>query len=176
MPKAKEDVPTATPVARVKKAAVSIDGTTLTIDFTDAGSVVLDATTLSKEVKASLLMHGLKQKICDSYSGIRGQEAETVAQAVADQLSAGNWAVVRQSSGGAVRGTLLAEAIARISGKALEEVTVQLAGLGESDAGKEQLKLLRQDAQVKRTIAEIKLEKATKESEGKESILNSVLG
>ena len=164
---------------KLKKAEVNFDGDTLTIDFVEAGSVVVDAAKLPEEIQHQLMLHGLKQKVCDSYSGIRGQEAEDTANAVITQLQEGNWAVARSSGGGgAVRVTLLAEAIANISGKPIADVNAMLATLAESDEGKEKLKLLRQDVSVKQAIAKIKLDKATKESKeakGEDSVLSDLI-
>ena len=180
MAKSKEATQAGAPVEapkRAKKADILIEGTVLSIDFTDAGAVSVDASSLSAEVQQNLMLHGLKQKVCDSFSGTRGQEAEEIAKRVIEQLAAGNWTVARSSGEGTPRVTLLAEAIAAISGQDLAEVTAKLSTMAESDEGKAQLKLLRNDSAVKQSIAKIKLDRASKEAKGATGIdIASVMG
>ena len=65
-------------------------------------------------IKTRLAMHGYSQKVGDSYAGAETiEESASRAQAVIDQLLAGEWSQARASGTGAPRTTMLAEALSR---------------------------------------------------------------
>ena len=129
----------------------------VSIEFGNGKVVELDTNTCSPEMKTLLMLHGASQKIGDSYAGAKGDFASAVAsaQAVVDQLLAGEW-----TSSGEERGPRLAElaeAIARIKG-----VPVEKAMAAVEKATDEQRKGFRANAQVKAAIAQARAEKAQK--------------
>lgn len=154
---------------QVKKAKKDIVGTVLTINFTDDTVVEVDFAKLPDAIKTQLALHGLSQKVGDSYASSESvTEAYQSAKRVADDLMAGNWSVRKAGEGGP-RVTLLAEAIARIASRTVEEALEVIGALSE-----EEQKQLRGDAGVKKVMAQIKLERATKAAEGAESLVSGL--
>ena len=98
-------------------------------------------------------MHGLSQKLGDSYAGADIAESFGRCSAVAGDLKDGNWSTRVAASG--PRTTQLAEALAAATGKTLEEAAAKLETLDEE--GK---KGLRAHPQIKVQLAEIKAKKA----------------
>ncbi len=143
-------------MARVKKASVSIDGTQINYTFADgAGEVSLDAADLNNEMKSTGLMHGLKQKISDSFAGApTPAEAMERASAVIDALVGGKWNV-RVAGEGGTRVTQLARALAMVTGKELDEAVSVI-----SDMTDEAKKNLTAHPEIKRAVAEIRAEEA----------------
>lgn len=147
------------------------------VQFVDAAGAVLGAvllSDLSKDMLARLALHGLSQKIGDSYAG--AADAENPTQYIKDairetiqQVVNGEW---RVTSPGGIRVSLLARALARATGKTVEEaqaVVDHYSELGDdgkpSEAGKAWLKSMRANEQIKAHTAAIKLEDAEKERE-----------
>lgn len=81
-------------MARTKK---SIDAQALTVSFSfaDGGVRVYDANELSEEMRNRLIVHGLAQKLGDSYAG--KDDHEDCTEKVWEQLMAGNWGAERGS-------------------------------------------------------------------------------
>lgn len=116
-----------------------------------------DTNKCNAETQLDLRCHGGSQKIGDSFAGVKGNYAEGIAnaQAVIDQLYAGEWTADRE--GGAPRLAELAEAIARIKGTDLEKTKAAV-----EKATDDQRKAWRSNAKVKATIAALRAEKAQK--------------
>lgn len=90
---------------------------------TDAGTISLDPLDLSTEIRAALILHGLKQKICDAAAiprdtdtGRSATPAEKFAamQRVATNLLAGEWGVKRGEGDGSSGQSLLFRALQRL--------------------------------------------------------------
>lgn len=127
------------------------------VDFTDVeGNVLLSVNLkdLPKEILTNLALHGIAQKVGDSYAGVKVQsEAVDKAKAVADRLVAGDWRAARQAA--SPRATQLAEALATAFGKTLEEANAALAKLSE-----DQIKELRKRPAIKLELQKIQAKKA----------------
>lgn len=125
--------------------------------FGNGTALQFDTNKVNDETKLDLRCHGASQKIGDSFAGVKGNYAEGVAnaQAVMDQLYAGEWTADRE--GGAPRLAELAEAIARIKGTDLEKTKAAV-----EKATDDQRKTWRSNAKVKATIAALRAEKAQK--------------
>lgn len=126
---------------------------------------------LPKDVVTRLALHGLSQKIGDSYAGAASAErpfayaVEAIKETIA-QLMRGEWRVAAVAGG--PRATLLARAIARATGQALESIMATLAeqeATLDEEGYKTLLKQLRADPAVKQATAAIKLEDAAAEAE-----------
>lgn len=126
---------------------------------------------LPADIVTRLAVHGLSQKIGDSYAGAASAErpfayaVEAIKETIA-QLVKGEWRVA--AVGGGPRATLLARAIARATGAALDSIMATIAGKEEElseDDYKAFLKALRADPAVKQATAAIKLEDAAAEAE-----------
>lgn len=156
-------------MAQVKKAKKAVEGSILTINFANDEIVAVDFNTLPQEIKLQLALHGLSQKVGDSYASAESvDDAVKAAKRVVEDLTAGNWSV-RKAGEGAPRTTLLAEALARIANRTLEEAVEVIEELSE-----DQQKQLRKDPGVKQAMAQIKLERATAAAKGSESTIASL--
>ena len=128
---------------RVSKANVTVEGNVLTFAFAHGETVVLDAATLSAEIRNRAMLHGLEQKIRDSYAGSpTAQEAMGEALKVVDTISGKNgvptWNAKSEGGEGATPTTLLAQAVVNAyaaKGKAftLDEVKAQLEAMSKED-------------------------------------------
>lgn len=132
-----------------KVATKSIDGLVLTIRFENGAELRCDSNQLSEETKTRLMMHGLSQKVGDSYAS-----SESLGEAVAnaegqwENLRNGEWAA--RSGGG-----ILAEALARVTGKDLAECIAAVRKLDDKNK-----KALMKDARILTAIAQIHAERA----------------
>lgn len=188
MSKEKKETAVAKPVAvaataavktpRVRKSDVNVNGTVVSITYAPDGAAVtkdFDLSALSPEIVEALAIHGLKQKLTDAFAGVdlaNINEAIEKSQGVWDNLVAGNFTA--QRGDGSPRTGKLAEAIARLTGKPLEEVTKALDGLKDTEAGEAKLKALRSDAAVKAMMNRIRQEELdAAASANKSSLLES---
>lgn len=142
-------------MAIAKKLPVLENGKTegIEIAFTDGRSVKVEFESLSPAIMEKLAAHGLAQKLGDSYSGVKGNIDEAYAEcsSVADALLQGEWN--RRGEG---VGTILAEAIANLTGKKLAEVIAKL-----SEKSKEERDEIAKDVRVKAEVARIRAERLT---------------
>jgi len=138
-----------------KKATKSIDGDVITIKFEETNEeLVVDINNIPAETISRLAMHGLSQKLGDSYAGADATESFARAEGVAKDLQEGNWSTRVAASG--PRTTQLAEALAAATGKTVDEAAAKLETLDDDEK-----KALRSHAQIKVELARIKAEKAT---------------
>lgn len=155
-----------------KIATKETEGNSVRVAFTDGEVLEVSLGQLPEDIVKHLALHGLSQKLGDSYAGEKDVEvAKAKAKKVAERLQAGEWKAVREGSGGG-RITDLAQALARVTGKELAECVSVI-----TDMDKEQKKALRQHPQIKVALAEIAAEKAkAKAAEAGEVDLGSLIG
>jgi hypothetical protein len=130
-----------------------------------AGSIVkVLLSELSPEMRDRLAVHGLAQKIGDSYAGA-SEEPDPLASSIAwigetaTQVRANDWRV-SSVGGGGPRASLLAKALARATGNSLEDSIAVIDLLGDEDLdGQPGKKSLRKA--LKGIIATITAEEAT---------------
>lgn len=136
----------------------------------DGEKYLLLLSELSPEIVTRLAVHGLSQKVGDSFAGA-ADEPDPVAYAIArikdtwEQLKRGEW---RVTGTGGPRATLLGRALARVSGHTIEEAMAVLQDKEDSlseEEFKAFLKALRADPSIKQAQADIKLEDAQKAKE-----------
>ena len=117
---------------------------------------------LPGEIVTQLALHGLSQKLGDSYASAKGDvsAAFEAASKVMEQLKSGVWKAGREGGDGegAGRVTELAQAVARFKNVEVEKAIAALAALP-----KEKLKEFRAVPAIKAIIAQIRLEKANAE-------------
>lgn len=144
--------------AKVADKKVTENGTVEFSFVGDAGSLICDPSQLSEEMKAQLVLHGIKQKVGDAYSGVKGdvEEAVKLAQAAWENLLAGRFSAARESSGTA-GATELAKALAEVTGKDLAVVIARL-----EEMSKEERKELRENKRIAIVLARYKRERAEK--------------
>lgn len=149
-------------MARVSICSKNIadDHSSVSFDFSDGESLVVNVADLPEEAIAYLITHGISARVGDSYSGIKTPaEAREKAQAVVENLQAGILKAVRSGGSGVGRTTQLAEAVSRALGVDIEAVKEKLAAM--DDATK---KALRSHPQVTVELAKIQAEAAAKKA------------
>lgn len=126
----------------------------LVFTFANGGKVAIDPAKISDDIREQLVMHGLTQKIRDSFAGAKGDAnyAQAQAEGVVEALLAGEW---NRRGGGAFGGNLLAEAVARIKGIEVGEAREKLGALTD-----DQRDALKKSPSVKKMILTIKAERA----------------
>ena len=118
------------PRAKIATKTVSDEG--LKIAFEGGQELVVNLSDLSSEIQTQLALHGLSQKIGDSYAGSGGdvEEAFKLASGVAERLKAGEFKATRESTGGG-RVTDLARALAEVAGVELSDAVAKLEEMGK---------------------------------------------
>lgn len=131
---------------------------------------LVDKLVANSPMAVRLIVHALSQKIGDSYANASKAEnplafAQEQIAGTIKQIKEGLWRVV--SEGGVGRASLLARALARVTGKSVEEaqgvvdLNSDLDDDGKpSEAGKAWLKAMRADARLKNAMDEINKEDA----------------
>jgi hypothetical protein len=165
---------------RLAKKVVDRETGVVRIEFTDGTKVEVNVNELSEDVRALAAFHGISQKLGDSYAGADSvDEARESAEAVRDNLLAGNWTAGREGGGGGV--SILVQALFEATqheGRTLEDCQELVADMSD-----EQRKGLRQLPQIKANMDRIAAERAQKRYEksraaagNKPLDLKSVLG
>lgn len=142
-----------------KKQRVSVVGTVLTVEYpTIRKSFVVDYADYPEEILDCALAHGFKQKFGDAASGKSADEKYAEVQKIHEALLAGEWERTASPDNTGV----VIEAVSRIKGLDLEKVKAAV----EKDP--EVVKTWRDNAKVKKVIAEIYAERAAERAEGAE--------
>jgi hypothetical protein len=148
----------------IKKAKATVEGMVLTIAFAHGEELSVNAQDLPNSMKDACLMHGLKQKLCDAYSGdVDPASAMESSKSVLDALVKGDWSTRAAGEGGS-RVTQLAKALSMVTGKALEEAVEVVGNMSD-----EMKKTLGQNSEIKLAIAQIQAEKAREAAEAAKS-------
>lgn len=134
--------------------------------FADGVSREFRVGDLPQEIIHRLALHGLSQKLGDSYAsrddkGWTVGECRDEAMRVWANLTNGVWA----DRGGAGTGGILAEALARATGRELAECVAVVTGLDEDGR-----KALGKNPQVKAAQAAIQAERAAAKAEALEGV------
>lgn len=149
--------PTRTPVIDA-----TVDGTILTLAFSNSEVLTINADSLSDEIRTAAMMHGLKQKLVDAAAIARNPDTGRSAtpddkynavREVYDRItqSDGTWNKGRTGEGSGAGNGLLLSALMELRGLPREKVEAYLA-----DKTKEQKAALRDNAKVAPIIARLK--------------------
>lgn len=145
-------------MAKVASKVINDNG--VEIKFGEAESPVevlaMGLEELSEDMVKQLALHGLSQKVGDSYSGVGGnvEEAVSLATGVWERLKAGEFRASRESSGGAGRVSDLARALAEVAGVDLSAAVEKLA-----EMTKEEKKGLKDNIHIAKALNAIAEEK-----------------
>ena len=141
-----------------RKVTKETTDTGVAFTFHDGATLEANLDALSPEMITKLAIHGLSQKVGDSYSGEDAANCQTIAESVFKTLVDGEWST-RSGGGGGPRISQLAEALAMATGKEIQECVAAIAEM-DDDTKKD----LRAHPAIKANIAEIKLAKAQEEA------------
>lgn len=146
---------------QVAKKDYDTENASFSIVFSNGQKREVTITDLPSEIQLNLALHGLSQKLGDSYASVKGNVELAIEKfdAVLKQLAAGEWAAKREGEGSS-KVTELAEAIARI-----KNVPIEKANAAVAKATDEQIKGWKANSSVKAMIAQIRAEKAQKRAE-----------
>lgn len=122
-------------------------------EFHDGAVMEVNVADLPADIVKQLVVHGVSQKIGDSYAGEDAENCMTIAQATLKNLLDGNWST--RTGGGGPRISQLAEALARCTGQEVSACVAKIAEMSDDDK-----KAVRAHPKVQAALAEIKLEKA----------------
>jgi len=140
------------PKQQIAKKTVNQETGVVEFKFSNDNVLSIDVGTLSPEVTRRLALHGLSQKIGDSYAGAESvEDAYEVASEVAVMLRDGKWT---ERTAGEPRTSALSEALAKVAGQTIEASKAVVDAMND-----EQRKALRNHPQVKVAMAEIRAEK-----------------
>jgi hypothetical protein len=134
----------------------------LSVLFGDGTKREINLGDIPGHIVTQLAMHGLSQKLGDSYASVKGniKKAVELFDATLDQLKKGEWAKARGEGEGGARVTELAEAIARFKNVPIEKAQQVVAS-----ATDENVKAWKASPKIKAVIAQIRYEKAAKRAE-----------
>lgn len=148
-------------MAREKKVEKTVTATGVEFNFLGTDTeLAIDISTLPEDIITKLAIHGLSQKLGDSYAGADAKDCEACVQGVLKNLQDGQWKAAREGGGGTTRISLLAAAVARVQGLEVADCVEKIAGLDD-----EQKKGLRANGKVKAAMAAIQAEKAAAAAE-----------
>lgn len=142
---------------------IDLDSGSITISFPSSGTeetITVKLADLPESNQLRLAMHGLSQKLGDATAGAELDECLPRVKAVAEALMDPDGWTTRVAGAGGPRTTQLAEALAAVTGKSVEEAAAVV-----NDLDDEQKKELRANAQIKAKLAEIKAAAAAKAAE-----------
>lgn len=138
------------------KKVIDTDAKTVTIEFADGRKISVCANDLTPDIRDAAMMHGLSQKLGDSYSSKKSvTDAYDAVDATAQNLIGGNWNGARSTAGG-----FLAAAIAEHTGGDIDAIRAKLSGMDEK-----QKRAIRDNPNVTAIIKRMELEAAEKRVE-----------
>ena len=145
----------------VKKAEKDTTDAGVTIKFTHDDQVLeAKLEDIPEEIVTKLAIHGLSQKLGDSYAGADAEHCFAAAKGVLESLVAGKWSQRREGSGSGPRISQLAEALAEVTQKPVADCVEKIAAMDDDTK-----KSLREHAKIKAAIARIKVKRAQAEAE-----------
>jgi hypothetical protein len=137
-----------------KKASKKVTDSGVEITFESGEVVAVQLDQLSDGIITKLALHGLSQKVGDSYAGAELAEAHELAGSVVKRLIEGEW--TQASTGGGVsRVSMLVEALAAATGKTNDEALEVVKGMSE-----DQKKELKKHPAIAKELATIAAERA----------------
>jgi hypothetical protein len=138
-------------MAKVAKKVKSAVGVSFMFEDAKKTTLALALSELSQEMIVELAIHGLSQKVGDSYAS-----SETVAEAIESAKDVwANLKAGRFNSAGGGLGGLLVEAIARLKKITIAEAAERLGGATE-----EQVEVIKKNSAVKNMMTVIRGERA----------------
>lgn len=145
--------------AKAKKE-IREDGNGVNFNFSNGEVLECTLDSIPEEVQKHLMLHGLSQKVGDSYAGMDTvEECLETASAMFERLVKGEWTAARQSSGTPKTSQLFEALVRCMPNKSAEEIQTLLENMDD-----EKKKALKKHAQVAAAIAEIQAERAAEKA------------
>lgn len=144
-------------MASIASKVLDFDSEAVEFTFQGMEPLAVALKDFSPEVQLHLALHGLSQKLGDSYSSAKGivADAKVSFDQCLAQLKAGDWRASRGEGDSKPRTTELAAAVARIKGIEIAEAAKLLEAMDD-----DQRKTLRSNDRVKAVITVLRAEKA----------------
>jgi len=148
---------------KTKFATKTVDGDIVTSTLGNGKAFSFDLSSYTDEVIHGLALHGLGQKIVDSYAGAKGDfaYAEDKLTTLSTQLTNGELRAVRAPGEAKPKSTELIQAVAN-----LQNLSIVDAGAAVDALDEDQLKAVRAHSAIKAEIARIRAEKALAAAKG----------
>ena len=159
-------------MAKIASKKMDPEAKTVTIEFSNGKSVKLSLVMLEPAISTHAALHGLLQKLGDSYAGAKGdvEMAYTQCRVVADQLIDGNWNSPTRTGDGSQAFQDLVEVLAELAAEREEEISPEeIRGLVKS-LDKKQLAGIKKDPRVAHGLAEKDLARKRKALEGEKGV------
>lgn len=161
--------------AKIAVKKIDTESKSISFHFSDGYKLGIRLEDLSPEIRDMLALHGLSQKIGDSYAGSKEAVeqgfasselvfAKSEAERVVVNLTAGLWAV--RESGPSRLAQAIAEALGRDISEIVEKLNEWKAG---GDEGKKNLKAVRANPKVKAVLARLDREALERKEAGLEA-------
>lgn len=146
--------------AKIATRAWDEAGKVFMLTFTNGHQLRFDIQDCTPAIRERAERHGFEQKICDTYSGVKGDvmAAIAAAESTAEALLDGDWN--RRGDGG-LGNTDLAQAVSNVTGRDFTETVALIAKLrGEGEEGKKKLAAMRKHPQIQAELTRIIAERA----------------
>lgn len=139
-----------------------IDASAVFFNFGNGEVLSLGMSQLNTEMQQRVALHGINQKVRDSFAGAKGDYTKGIeaAKGVIEQLLQGQWRAARGEGEAKPRITELAAAISRLKGIELDVATAAVQAADDTKR-----KEWRAHPKIKAAIAAIRAEKAAAELE-----------
>lgn len=140
-----------------KKVTTTVEADSITWEFSTGEKVTVKPADFKGGIQKHLLLHGLRQKLGDSYSGEDASKCHAIFSGVLKALKEERWTV--RVAGGGPRVSQLADALARVMKQPIELCTTKIASMTD-----EQKIATKKHPDIIAALAAIKLEKAQAEA------------
>jgi len=146
-------------IMAAKKATKKVTDSGIDITFESGDALTVNLDQLDQSIVTKLALHGLSQKLGDSYAGAEMAEAFELASSVATRLIEGEWTQAREGGGGGARMSMLVEALAAATGQTAEASLDVVKGMSD-----EQKKELKKHPAIASKLATIAAERAVEKA------------
>jgi len=137
-----------------RKVTKTVEDDGVSFEFATGETVKVSPGDFSAEIQKQLMLHGLSQKLGDSYSGEDADKCHGIMAGVVKTLEDGNWSV-RNGGGSSPRISQLADALSRATGQDVADCVAKLSAMDNDSK-----KAVRAHPQVVAALSAIKVEKA----------------
>lgn len=139
-----------------RKVTTTVEADSITFAFSTGEKDTVKPSDFKPSIQKHLMLHGLRQKLGDSYSGEDADKCHKIFSGVLKALQEERWTV--RVAGGGPRISQLADALARVMKKPVDLCIEKIAGMSD-----EEKLATKKHPDIIVALAAIKLEKAQAE-------------